>query len=730
MESFNKKFRLIVLPFLATSIVFSALYTFLVWLLITGSGIVSLKENIFRYWIPLFLAFLIVYTVLLPRFRKLHIGTAMGSAAGLMFLVAVMATAAPAIFIQEYSRVSSGRITSLKNIKAIEFNAPTKYYTAESFYVDKRHPVTSFSQERTGSLGESVRLKILVSTPMVAVRADTLSGQCPAWMCLEYEKQVSSLISEEERIKIFNQFVEQCKNEYIKRDFKDAKYFRRADKGEENNRFAESISTNKYYRHDSENFLIPVFEPFRERKGSLLLWILLSFVVAAAVLVVMILKTKPAEEALTEEPGTSNNSEEDQESILDLLTPGGNYLVTPIIALVNTVIFVAMVCAGLGFLSFKPEDLVAWGANYQPYVTEGQWWRLISCIFTHGGFFDLIASIYALVFIGLLLEPKIGKLSFIIIYLISGVIGGCISVWVNSNIVSGGSSAAIFGLYGVFIAFLIGKAFRSKIRDEIIISIIFYIGYNILYGLNNGIFDFALVGGVLSGLLLGFPLLQWLNNTDTRRRNPVIVYLMAGWLLLLSAGAILLKHNPKDRFKNMMNEFTIAETKALDNLNQAYNISDLSMVDSLEIKGINDWKKCIKITERMDGIENLPPELVEKKELLKKYCDYRIESYKLTASYMRTSHTIDERMLDQYNEKIGLIIKKLHGSDIPDSLLKITPITETKTELLYVVDGKPMEDPGKILPENIKSLTILKPDAAIKVYGEKGKNGAIIITMK
>lgn len=37
---------------------------------------------------------------------------------------------------------------------------------------------------------------------------------------------------------------------------------------------------------------------------------------------------------------------------------------------------------------------------------------------------------------------------------------------------------------------------------------------------------------------------------------------------------------------------------------------------------------------------------------------------------------------------------------------------------------------GKLTSENIESVTVLKDKAAIKKYGEKGKNGVVIIVMK
>jgi TonB-dependent SusC/RagA subfamily outer membrane receptor len=50
---------------------------------------------------------------------------------------------------------------------------------------------------------------------------------------------------------------------------------------------------------------------------------------------------------------------------------------------------------------------------------------------------------------------------------------------------------------------------------------------------------------------------------------------------------------------------------------------------------------------------------------------------------------------------------------------------------LYIVDGKEMIGDLQYLdPQAIESISVLKDAASAKNYGDKGKNGVIIITMK
>jgi TonB family protein len=77
--------------------------------------------------------------------------------------------------------------------------------------------------------------------------------------------------------------------------------------------------------------------------------------------------------------------------------------------------------------------------------------------------------------------------------------------------------------------------------------------------------------------------------------------------------------------------------------------------------------------------------------------------------------------------------EKPNGNEANNSLLKLVGSNNPSVNppLIYV-DGKEikLEDLKNIKPEGIESVSILKDDAAVKAYGEKGKNGIVIITSK
>ena len=51
-------------------------------------------------------------------------------------------------------------------------------------------------------------------------------------------------------------------------------------------------------------------------------------------------------------------------------------------------------------------------------------------------------------------------------------------------------------------------------------------------------------------------------------------------------------------------------------------------------------------------------------------------------------------------------------------------------EPLYIVDSVPVDDISHIAPINIKSVEVLKDAASAAIYGARGANGVILITLK
>jgi rhomboid protease GluP len=172
----------------------------------------------------------------------------------------------------------------------------------------------------------------------------------------------------------------------------------------------------------------------------------------------------------------------------------------------NVAVFVAMALAGSSFEEFSGQILVHFGANFGPLTLSGQWWRLATYMFLHGGVMHIAFNMWCLWDLGALCESLYGRWTFAAIYLITGVGGGVASLGWNPNVLSVGASGAIFGLAGALVASLYLGEFSlpRAVTSGPLRSLLFFIGFNVVLGnFLGGIDNACHIGGLVSGAILG-----------------------------------------------------------------------------------------------------------------------------------------------------------------------------------------------------------------------------------
>lgn len=143
--------------------------------------------------------------------------------------------------------------------------------------------------------------------------------------------------------------------------------------------------------------------------------------------------------------------------------------------------------------------LVLLGAKVNELIATGEYYRLITSMFLHGGLLHLVLNMYALNSIGPLIEKIYGRSKYIFIYFISGIASSLLS-YILSDSVSIGASGAIFGLLGTTLVFAVtmrknaGKDFLKNIASVIIINL--FIGFTM-----SNIDNFGHIGGLLGGAI-------------------------------------------------------------------------------------------------------------------------------------------------------------------------------------------------------------------------------------
>ncbi|TLM90096.1 rhomboid family intramembrane serine protease [Hymenobacter jeollabukensis] len=191
--------------------------------------------------------------------------------------------------------------------------------------------------------------------------------------------------------------------------------------------------------------------------------------------------------------------------------PGlGSVAVTLGLAGLNVLVFLLMVAGGVDALHPSGQDLIRWGSNFTPLVARGEWWRLLTACVLHGGLAHLLLNTYALLVIGALLEPLVGRPRLLLAYALSGLGGSLASLWWHQPgwVNSVGASGAIFGLYGAMLTLTATNAARLSrpARAALFVHTLYIVGANFATGLMPGIDHAAHIGGLLAGALLAWPL--------------------------------------------------------------------------------------------------------------------------------------------------------------------------------------------------------------------------------
>lgn len=180
--------------------------------------------------------------------------------------------------------------------------------------------------------------------------------------------------------------------------------------------------------------------------------------------------------------------------------------VTSILIAINIIMYIISAVISKSFWDIDPYTLLFLGGQYGPLIEYGQWWRLVTAMFLHGGLLHILFNMYALYILGDQIERIFGKIRYIVLYFVTGVIASVFSYIIEPDILSVGASGAIFGLFGALLIFAIIE--RDKINKGALGNLVFIIVLNLYIGANSSnINNYAHIGGLISGIVLGLLLM-------------------------------------------------------------------------------------------------------------------------------------------------------------------------------------------------------------------------------
>jgi len=201
-----------------------------------------------------------------------------------------------------------------------------------------------------------------------------------------------------------------------------------------------------------------------------------------------------------------------------------------VVIVINIVLYIVTLCVhGLDgffmYFDFLPPHsttLRQFGClnGYLMRQNPAQFYRWITHNFLHAGFAHVFSNCFCILFFGTMLEYLIGTWRYILIYFLSGILGGLFSVLIKPGVSSVGASICCYGAIAAILGFdlvnwnhittIYGTQNKCQILMIPIFAIIFILPLqftpfgNSPVSLNERINIFGHLGGLIFGLLLSF----------------------------------------------------------------------------------------------------------------------------------------------------------------------------------------------------------------------------------
>lgn len=216
------------------------------------------------------------------------------------------------------------------------------------------------------------------------------------------------------------------------------------------------------------------------------------------------------------------------------LIPGAT-ATTALILLANTLLFAVVLLLpvrlegydpGSAFgrlMGFDGVSLIRYGSGYAALTLPlGEWWRIVTPVFLHGGLLHFIFNSLALVRLGPLVEEEFGTERLAAIYVLCGIAGSAASqVLRGSHTV--GASGALCGLLGLLLVhgWKIGGAYGERLKSVMLQNVVLMIGMSLLPRIDW----MNHLGGFLAGCALGLVA----PSGPFRSRGTEIVWQILAW---------------------------------------------------------------------------------------------------------------------------------------------------------------------------------------------------------
>jgi membrane associated rhomboid family serine protease len=319
-------------------------------------------------------------------------------------------------------------------------------------------------------------------------------------------------------------------------------------------------------------------------------------------------------------------------------------IVTPALVALNLIIFVRMFFDG-------------------PRTTNGEWWRLVTSLFVHTGFLQLMVNMLGLLQVGLLLERLVGRVALTAVYLSAGVFASLVRLSASPVDVTVGSSGAIFGMYGLLIASAVWSLFHRSTVTIPLKALRRLIPAAALFLLYNGLQSRPDHAGFLVGFACGVLLARGISD-----RKPAVrrVAVAMGVTAAIAIAAAVPLRGVTDARPEMARVIAVEDRTAgaYDSMRDRFTQGRIgaekliAVIDRTIMPELQEARTRLKA---LDGVPEVHQPLVAQAE---EFLRLRDESWRLRADGLRTLNLLTLRKADDRERAALQIMKGLRAADL------------------------------------------------------------------
>ncbi len=330
-------------------------------------------------------------------------------------------------------------------------------------------------------------------------------------------------------------------------------------------------------------------------------------------------------------------------SLFQLFTSRKGYFVTPILVQLN-ILYYILTTAFLSFSSFSRHAAkvtydfsVAWnsiyhhlGVNNRHLTLSGDYWRLITSQFVHFSVMHIFFNMYALIYIGLMVENKVGSIRFLLTYIFSGIAAATVSILFHPTGNIGGASGAIMAMFGCFLALLASHDFEKSARKALLISTVLVVSLMLLSGLQGNADNSSHVAGLISG----FAITRMGQFLHQRFRMEGVWLNLLSILPVLIFTAIVLSSTPNYQVEKL-SELSYSYRRNEHNAGRVYfydyyfkNGDKSDRLARISRLGIANWRRNVLIATEMKSL-TLSERDKRRAERMSQYAEKMLRMYQL-----------------------------------------------------------------------------------------------------